>query len=154
MDDSWLGSTLSVCPMKKRCLLDATSMSTTREWQGYTTLSSSGPNSTCQTRESIMDGRSHAYTKSHMASSSWSLAYRHTCTCLCIPTWPVVCPPNPMTLCSLRMGSGSRLWWEEEESQGQKMFKLKMQPSHLKLSLLWPRALQNDASLWHGLSHL
>ena len=65
VDDSWLGSTLSVCPMKKRCLLDATSMSTTREWQGYTTLSSSAPNSTCQTRESIMDGRSHAYTKSH-----------------------------------------------------------------------------------------
>ena len=85
MDDFWLGFTLSVCPMKKRCLLDATSMSTTREWQGYTTLSSSGPNSTCQTRESIMDGRSHAYTKSHMASSSLSLAYRHTCNCLCIP---------------------------------------------------------------------
>ena len=63
----WLGSTLSVCPMKKRCLPDATSMSTTREWQGYTTLSSSAPNSTCQTRESIMGGRSHAYTKSHTA---------------------------------------------------------------------------------------
>ena len=63
----WLGSTLSVCPMKKRCLPDATSMSTTREWQGYTTLSSSAPNSTCQTRESIMGGHSHAYTKSHTA---------------------------------------------------------------------------------------
>ena len=77
----------------------------------------------------------------------------------CIPTWPVVCPPNPMTLCSLRMGSGSRLWWDgggrgERRRENEQCLELKMQSSDLKLCLLWPRALQNDASLQHGIPHL
>ena len=63
-----------------------------------------------------------------------------------------------MTLCSLRMGSGSRLWWDGggggEGRENEQCLELKMQPSDLKLCLLWPRALQNDASLRHGLPHL
>ena len=38
-----------------------------------------------------------------------------------------------------------------ENEQG---LELKMQLSDLKLCLFWPRALQNDASLWHGIPHL
>ena len=77
MDDSFrLAATLSVCPMKKRCLLDAISMSTTREWQGYTTLSQSAPNSTCQTkqdRKSNKDGYSCLCTTSRREHLVWPL---------------------------------------------------------------------------------
>ena len=38
--------------------------------------------------------------------------------------------------------------------EDEQCFELKMQPSDLKLCFLWPRALQNDASLRHGFPHL
>ena len=51
-------------------------------------------------------------------------------------------------------GGGGRGEGREKGRENEQCLELKMQLSDLKLCLFWPRALQNDASLRHGIPHL
>ena len=78
------GQTLSVCPVKNRCLPEAISTSTTREWQGYSTLLPSALNSTCsiavivdyqQFHYNTAYMNTHTHTHTHVALTTYISAY-------------------------------------------------------------------------------
>lgn len=77
--------------------------------------------------------------------------------CFCIPYLACRVPPKPNDPLQLQNGVWLQTlvgWRGERGRENEQCFELEMQPSDLKLCLLWSRALQNDASLWHGIPHL